>query len=45
VNFLDYIGEPIQLERRQLGIWVLMFLLVFGLLSWALKQEIWKDIE
>lgn len=45
VNFLEYIGEPIQLKRRQLGIWVLMFLLVFGLLSWALKQEIWKDIK
>jgi len=45
VNFLEYIGEPIQLQRRQLGIWVLMFLLVFGLFSWALKQEIWKDIK
>lgn len=45
VNFLEYIGEPIQLERRQLGIWVLIFLLVFGLLAWALKQEIWKDIK
>lgn len=45
VNFLEYIGEPIQLERRQLGIWVLMFLLVFGLFAWALKQEIWKDID
>jgi len=45
VNFLDFIGEPIQLKRRQLGIWVLMFLLVFGLFSWALKQEIWKDIK
>jgi len=45
VNFLEYIGEPIQLQRRQLGVWVLIFLLVFGLFSWALKQEIWKDIE
>jgi ubiquinol-cytochrome c reductase cytochrome c1 subunit len=45
VNFLDYIGEPVQLQRRQLGIWVLIFLLVFGLFSWALKQEIWKDIK
>lgn len=45
VNFLEYIGEPVQLERRQLGIWVLIFLLVFGLLSYALKQEIWSDIK
>jgi ubiquinol-cytochrome c reductase cytochrome c1 subunit len=45
VNFLEYIGEPVQLKRQQLGIWVLIFLLVFGLLAWALKQEIWKDIK
>ncbi|MFW2404307.1 MAG: cytochrome c1 [Gammaproteobacteria bacterium] len=45
VNFLEYIGEPVQMQRRQLGVWVLIFLLVFGLFSWALKQEIWKDIK
>jgi ubiquinol-cytochrome c reductase cytochrome c1 subunit len=45
VNFLEYIGEPVQLERRQLGIWVLIFLLVFGLFAYALKQEIWSDVK
>jgi ubiquinol-cytochrome c reductase cytochrome c1 subunit len=45
VNFLDYIAEPMQLERQQLGIWVLLFLLVFGILSYLLKNEIWKDIK
>ena len=45
VNFLEYIGEPIQLERRRLGVWVLMFLFVFGLFAYALKNEIWKDIK
>lgn len=45
VNFLEYIGEPVQLQRRQLGIWVLIFLLVFGLFAYALKQEIWSDVK
>lgn len=45
VNFLDYIGEPMQLERRSLGIWVIAFLLVFGMFAYLLKEEIWKDIE
>ena len=45
VNFLDYIAEPMQLERQQLGIWVLLFLLVFGILSYLLKNEIWKDVK
>jgi ubiquinol-cytochrome c reductase cytochrome c1 subunit len=45
VNFLDYIGEPMQLERQRLGIRVIGFLLVLLLISAMLKKEIWKDVE
>ena len=45
VNFLDYIGEPMQLERQRLGIRVIAFLLVLLLISYLLKREIWKDVE
>jgi ubiquinol-cytochrome c reductase cytochrome c1 subunit len=45
VNFLDYIGEPMQLERQRLGIRVIAFLLVLLLISYMLKKEIWKDVE
>ena len=45
VNFLDYVGEPVQLERQRLGLWVLAFLLIFGILAYLLKQEIWKDVK
>lgn len=45
VNFLVYIGEPMQLERQRLGFGVLAFLAVFGLLAYLLKQEIWKDVK
>ena len=44
VNFLDYISEPVQLKRRVLGSWVLLFLAVFLILATLLKKEIWKDI-
>ncbi|MEO8224096.1 MAG: cytochrome c1, partial [Gammaproteobacteria bacterium] len=44
VNFLDYIGEPMKLQRQSLGILVVVFLLVFGLFAYLLKQEIWKDV-
>jgi ubiquinol-cytochrome c reductase cytochrome c1 subunit len=44
VNFLDYISEPVQLKRRVIGIWVLLFLTVFLIISWMLKKEIWKDV-
>lgn len=45
VNFLDYIGEPFQLTRQSLGIRVIAFLLVFLLIAYLLKQEIWKDVK
>ena len=45
VNFLEYIGEPVKLERVSLGIWVMFFLLVFFLLAYALKKEYWKDVH
>jgi len=45
VTFISYIGEPIQLERRSLGIKVILFLVVFLLFAYFLKKEIWKDIH
>lgn len=44
-NFLDYVGEPVQLERRSLGIGVLAFLIIFFLFAYFLKREIWKDLH
>jgi ubiquinol-cytochrome c reductase cytochrome c1 subunit len=45
VNFLAYIGEPMQLERRSIGFRVLAFLLVFFLFAYFLKKEYWKDVK
>jgi ubiquinol-cytochrome c reductase cytochrome c1 subunit len=45
VNFLDYVGEPVQRERETLGIRVIAFLLVFLLIAYMLKKEIWKDVH
>jgi ubiquinol-cytochrome c reductase cytochrome c1 subunit len=45
VNFLAYIAEPMKLERQALGIRVIAFLLVFLLIAWMLKREIWKDVH
>ena len=45
VNFLDYVGEPVQVKRRSLGIWVVLFLIVFTWLTWLLKKEYWKDVH
>jgi ubiquinol-cytochrome c reductase cytochrome c1 subunit len=44
VNFLDYAGDPGQVRRRNIGLWVVLFLLTFTALAWMLKQEYWKDV-
>lgn len=43
--FLTYAGEPSQLERRRMGIYVLLFLGLFFILAYALKKEYWKDVH
>jgi ubiquinol-cytochrome c reductase cytochrome c1 subunit len=45
VNFLAYISEPIRSERRKLGVWVLMYLIVFWVIAVMLKKQIWKDVK
>jgi ubiquinol-cytochrome c reductase cytochrome c1 subunit len=45
VNFLEYIGEPVQVKRRDLGVWVTLFLLVFTGFAYLLKREYFRDIH
>jgi len=43
--FLTYVGEPIAEKRRELGVYVLLFLGVLFVFAYALKKEYWKDIH
>ncbi len=45
VNFLDYAGEPSQVARRSIGVWTVLFLLVFTWIAWLMKKEYWKDVH
>lgn len=45
VNFLDYASDPSQVERRSIGLWVVLFLVVFTVFAWLLKKEYWKDVH
>ena len=45
VNFLVYVGEPVQLERERLGKYVIFFLLIFTVIAYLLKKEYWKDVD
>lgn len=43
--FLTYTGEPVALERQKLGVYVLLFLGLFFIVSFALKKEFWRDVH
>jgi ubiquinol-cytochrome c reductase cytochrome c1 subunit len=45
VAYMQWMGEPAQLDRKRLGVWVLMFLAVFTVLAWGLNKSYWKDIH
>lgn len=44
-NFLEYVGEPSKLERKSMGVKVLIFLFIFFIIAYFLKKEYWKDIH
>lgn len=44
-NFLEYVGEPSKLERKSMGVKVLIFLFIFFIVAYFLKKEYWKDIH
>ena len=44
-NFMVYIAEPVQVERRSLGWKVMLFLVVLFFFAYALKKEYWKDVH
>ena len=43
--FLVYMGEPAQLIRYELGVYVLLFLVLLFLVAYPMKKEFWKDIH
>lgn len=44
-NFMHYMAEPAALQREAWGPWVMLFLVVFTLMMWVLKQEYWRDVH
>jgi ubiquinol-cytochrome c reductase cytochrome c1 subunit len=45
VNFLTYTAEPMKLKRQVIGVWTMIFLLIFLVLAYLLKKEYWKDVH
>jgi ubiquinol-cytochrome c reductase cytochrome c1 subunit len=45
VSFMSWMAEPAQDTRKRLGVWVLLFLGVFIVITWRLNASYWKEIK
>ena len=45
VSYLQWMGEPAQHTRKQLGVWVLLFLGLLATLAWRLNASYWKEVK
>lgn len=45
VNYMQWMAEPAQTTRKNIGIWVLLFLAGLTLITWQLNKAYWKDIK
>ncbi len=44
-NFLGWMAEPMQLQRKTMGVWVLLFLALFFVVAWRLNAAYWKHVK
>ncbi|MEI7570087.1 MAG: cytochrome c1 [Alcaligenaceae bacterium] len=44
-NFMTWMSEPIQQTRKQIGVWVLLFLGLFFVVAWRLNASFWKHVK
>jgi ubiquinol-cytochrome c reductase cytochrome c1 subunit len=44
-NFLGWMAEPMQQQRKQMGVWVLLFLGLFLVVAWRLNAAYWKHVK
>jgi ubiquinol-cytochrome c reductase cytochrome c1 subunit len=42
---MQWMAEPVQNKRVQIGVWVMFFLLMFAFIAWRLNAVYWKDVK
>jgi ubiquinol-cytochrome c reductase cytochrome c1 subunit len=45
VAYMTYMADPSAKQRSRLGVWVILFLMIFTFLAWNLNRNYWKDIK
>lgn len=44
-NFLGWMSEPAQLLRKQIGVWVMLFLLIFMFAAIRMNARYWRNVR
>ncbi len=45
VAYMQWMAEPAQNKRVQVGVWVLLFMLLFSVIAWRLNAAYWRDVK
>jgi ubiquinol-cytochrome c reductase cytochrome c1 subunit len=45
VAYMEWMAEPAQSKRKQLGVMVLLFLSLLTFLAWRLNASYWKEVK
>jgi ubiquinol-cytochrome c reductase cytochrome c1 subunit len=45
VAYLQWMGEPAQFDRVRVGVWTMIFLVIFTFIAWRLNAAYWKDVK
>jgi ubiquinol-cytochrome c reductase cytochrome c1 subunit len=45
VNYMNWMSEPDQLNRKRIGVIVLLFFAVFTIVAWRMNKAYWKSIQ
>jgi ubiquinol-cytochrome c reductase cytochrome c1 subunit len=45
VAYMEWMAEPHKTTRIRIGVWVMLYLLVFLLVAWRLSASFWKDVK
>jgi ubiquinol-cytochrome c reductase cytochrome c1 subunit len=44
-TFLQWTAEPERMERQRLGVFVILYLIIFSALAYATKRIIWRNVH
>lgn len=45
IAYMEEIGDPKKVEREALGLWVMLYTLVFAILAYLWKRKIWSEVH